>query len=42
MSRLPQHWLALLLGIAEMPSNIIRSQFLLLLGHVYSQDVVFK
>jgi hypothetical protein len=42
MSRLPRHWPALLLGIVEMPSNIIRLQFLLLLGHVYSQDVVVK
>ena len=42
MSRLPQHWPALLLGIVKMPSNIIRLQFLLFLGHVYSQYVVVK
>ncbi len=42
MSRLPRHWSALLLGIVEMPSNIIRLQFLLLFVHMYSQDAVFK
>ena len=42
ISRLPQHWAALLLGTVEMPSNIIQPQFLLILGHVYSQDVMVK
>ena len=35
ISRLARHYLALLCGIAEMFSNIIRLQFLLPLGHVH-------